>query len=234
MARKRMIDPSLWGDEGFLELSDKAKLLYIGLISHADDEGKGKGSPRGLKAIVFPTDNISIEAICGLKKEVHTHMNVMFYEVDEKEYYKLNKWKAYQSINHPKPSCVPDPVPLRDDSGNDTVTIPERSPQLTNKLTNKGSSPTAQGDSGSSLQYLREIFENFWEIYPKKTQKTKAWEKWKRMKPNPEIFKAIIDGVEKYKQTEQWQRNVIPHPTTFLNQERWKDEINVKESWGQF
>jgi len=137
MARKRMIDPSLWTDEGFLELSDKAKLLYIGLISFADDEGRGRGSAKGLKANIFPSNDIKCDEIEKLKDEIETNLNVLFYEVKGKKYYTLHKWKEYQAINHPKPSCIPIPVTVRDSSRNDTVSIQDDSPQLINKLINK-------------------------------------------------------------------------------------------------
>jgi len=39
MARKRMIDPNIWTDGGVQKLTDRQLLLFIGLISNADDEG---------------------------------------------------------------------------------------------------------------------------------------------------------------------------------------------------
>lgn len=42
MARKRMIDPSIWINEDFGTLSNLAKLVFIGLFSLADDEGRRK------------------------------------------------------------------------------------------------------------------------------------------------------------------------------------------------
>ena len=42
VARKRMIDPSMWINEDFGTLSTLAKLVFIGLFSSADDEGRRK------------------------------------------------------------------------------------------------------------------------------------------------------------------------------------------------
>ena len=41
MARKRMIDPAIWQSQDFSRLSMLAKLVFIGLFSYADDEGRG-------------------------------------------------------------------------------------------------------------------------------------------------------------------------------------------------
>ena len=41
-----------------------------------------------------------------------------------------------------------------------------------------------------------------------------------------------MEGLERYKKTKQWQENAgrfVPHPTTWLNQERWEDEISESE-----
>ena len=42
MARRRMIDPNFWESEDVSRLSLFARLLFIGMISNADDEGRGR------------------------------------------------------------------------------------------------------------------------------------------------------------------------------------------------
>ena len=44
MARKRMLSPDIWESESFSSLSDLSKIVFISIISHADDEGRGKAS----------------------------------------------------------------------------------------------------------------------------------------------------------------------------------------------
>lgn len=83
-------------------------------------------------------------------------------------------------------------------------------------------------------------FEKFWQTYPNKKAKKKALEKWMRMEPSPELAEKIIAGVEAAKKTHQWKKDngdFIPHPTTYLNQERWNDELKVdspKTGGGKF
>lgn len=67
-------------------------------------------------------------------------------------------------------------------------------------------------------------FALFWKKYPKKTAKIDAWERWKRLNPDPELFAQIMAGLDMWLRSEQWGRGVIPHPATWLNKKRWKDE----------
>lgn len=71
-------------------------------------------------------------------------------------------------------------------------------------------------------------FNKFWEIYPKKKDKAKARQKWLKLKPNDELFNKIITAVKEQAQSDQWQKDdgqYIPYPSTWLNGERWNDEI---------
>jgi hypothetical protein len=42
----------------------------------------------------------------------------------------------------------------------------------------------------------------------------------------------MVKAIEVQKKSEQWQRDngqYIPHPSTWLNQRRWEDEMEVKQ-----
>lgn len=70
-------------------------------------------------------------------------------------------------------------------------------------------------------------FEKFWQAYPKKTSKATAFGIWTRKKLDHHID-AIMSGLNAYKTSDQWRKEggkYIPMPSTFLNQERWEDEI---------
>ena len=71
----------------------------------------------------------------------------------------------------------------------------------------------------------KKAFESFWEIYPRKINKKKAEEKFLKICKDEETFNKIINAVKVQKKTEQWKNiQYIPHPTTWLNGERWKNE----------
>ncbi len=75
-----------------------------------------------------------------------------------------------------------------------------------------------------------ELFDRFWTEYPRKVGKVKCRQIWARLKPSAELAEKIVAAVKAYKRTDQWQKDngeFIPHPATWLNQERWEDEIPV-------
>lgn len=111
MARKRMIDPGIWSSEDFSKLTSFSKLVFIGLFSLADDEGRGKANPSYLKSMLFPyEEGIRSADIKKTLQEIASTMSVIFYTHDEKEYYALKSWGRFQTINRPSPSDIPAPA----------------------------------------------------------------------------------------------------------------------------
>lgn len=76
-------------------------------------------------------------------------------------------------------------------------------------------------------------FDKFWQAYPKKVSKKQAQKSWKKINPSLELFEKILKALEMVKQTEQWKKDngkFIPYPATWLNQERWADEIKMMQN----
>lgn len=108
MARKRMIDPGIWQSEDFGKLSTLAKLVFIGLFSNADDEGRGRANAIYLKSILFPyEESIRSADIDKTLSEISSNMSVVFYSCDGNTYYSLYNWDKWQTINRPTPSKIP-------------------------------------------------------------------------------------------------------------------------------
>lgn len=103
-----MIDPSMWINEDFGTLSTLSKLVFIGLFSIADDEGRGKASPAYIKAVLFPyNDDLRITDIEKALSEISSKMSVVFYSCDENKYYTLISWNKWQKIDKPSASQLP-------------------------------------------------------------------------------------------------------------------------------
>ena len=67
-------------------------------------------------------------------------------------------------------------------------------------------------------------FSDFWELYPNKTNKKKAEEKFKKLtKQQKEKIEAHLPYFISNKPFKDYN---YPHATTYLNQERYNDEIN--------
>jgi hypothetical protein len=66
-------------------------------------------------------------------------------------------------------------------------------------------------------------FNLFWEHYPKKVGKKKVEDKFNS---NNYPIDLILKNLEFQKKSDQWQnQQYIPNPETYLNQERWNDEV---------
>jgi len=71
-------------------------------------------------------------------------------------------------------------------------------------------------------------FEDFWEFYPRKVDKGKTLTIWNRIcsrKENRPTWKEIKKAIYQQKKSERWKDpKFIPHPSTWLNQNRWLDD----------
>ena len=111
-----MIDPTIWADEDFGRLSTEAQVLFIGIISNSDDEGRLPGNPMFLASVIFPFRGYTKIRATKVRDEVISSMqSVKLYEIDGKEYIELEKFSVYQSIDKPSPSKYP---PFGEHSGN--------------------------------------------------------------------------------------------------------------------
>ena len=85
--------------------------------------------------------------------------------------------------------------------------------QNTNKRNNNTPLPPSRGDDG---------FDLFWEAYPRKVGKGAAVRAW-RVAMRKATAEQIVNTVKSFIWPEDKQ--FIPHPSTWLNAERWNDEV---------
>lgn len=70
-------------------------------------------------------------------------------------------------------------------------------------------------------------FEIFYKAYPNKKNVKTARTRWEKMKVTPELFREIMEGLKRAKNSQEWTKDdsaYIPHPATWLNGEGWKNE----------
>src|SRR5690348_14895817 len=67
-------------------------------------------------------------------------------------------------------------------------------------------------------------FEMFWAAYPRKVCKKAAEAAWRKISPNAELATQIVSAVYAQRLDDR-DRQYIPHPATWLNGERWTDEV---------
>jgi hypothetical protein len=152
MARKRMIDPSFWEDPTIGTLSVPARLLFIGMMSHADDEGRIEVEPRYIRRAVFGFDEDVTTGLvaCYLAEIRELCRSVRFYEVDGRALAAFTNWRRYQYIQKPQDSRLPAPpeyaatVPVTDDYDSGIV------PLQTNRIEKNGGEENARVVSSPS------------------------------------------------------------------------------------
>lgn len=77
-----------------------------------------------------------------------------------------------------------------------------------------------------SFQYT-EDFESFWQAYPKRIGKGKAFEEWRKVSANGRpSMEEILRAIENQRTSEAWTKDggqYIPLPATWIHQRRWDD-----------
>lgn len=111
---RRMIDSGMWSNENFAALPAMARLLQVGMINHADDQGRIKAHPAYLRSQIFPYDDVTIGDVQKWLQLITQNGTAIIYEVDGKEYLQLVKWWDYQSLQYAAPSEYPAPGAWQD------------------------------------------------------------------------------------------------------------------------
>lgn len=94
-----MIDPSIWEDPGFNKLSSNARLLFIGMISNADDEGYIRADAGSLRRLIFGFDDVvSKYDVQSYIDELQSMASIHFYDDDGEWYAHFTNWTKFQKL----------------------------------------------------------------------------------------------------------------------------------------
>jgi len=93
VARTRYIKPDFFDSEKVASLSFVARLLFVGLWTLADREGRLELSPRRIKARLFPYDDVDVVPL--LNELIHRRM-LQPYEIDGSSYGFIPGFHAHQ------------------------------------------------------------------------------------------------------------------------------------------
>lgn len=78
----------------------------------------------------------------------------------------------------------------------------------------------------SSVETVPDGFEAFWAAYPRKVGKPAALKAFAKVRPTEEQLRDMLGAIADQRQSVQWSKDggqFIPHPSTWLSQERWAD-----------
>lgn len=106
----------------------------------------------------------------------------------------------------------------------------EKDKELENLLPNGN---VTERNQAEVISYEETAFNEFWSAYPKKVNKKGCYKSFCKIKNLKDEMPLILEALERFKASKGWQKDngqFIPHPTTWINQERWKDEqIETRE-----
>lgn len=232
--RIRSIKPEFWRSADITAIEDwDARLLFIGLWSYVDDNGVGIDRLATIAADLFAGDleADSRETFARVSRGLQTLSDlgrITRYIVEGKAYLHVTNWDKHQRIDKPNKPRYPLPtcenVQIRE-----SLATPSRHPRES-----PATGTEEQGNRGTELSItadaVTERFDEFWQLYPRKVGKGQALKAWKaaNKKANPE---AIVAGLRAH--LPGWAKSeakFIPHATTWLNGERWADEVEQPQS----
>lgn len=106
MPRARNIKPGFFRNADLVELPFEARLLFIGLWTLADREGRLEDRPKQIKMEIFPADNVDCDALIGLLEGIGV---VARYEHGGKRYLQVVNFCKHQNPHRDeKASTIPD------------------------------------------------------------------------------------------------------------------------------
>jgi len=97
MARSRNIKPGFFTNEDLVELDFATRLLFAGLWTVADKEGRLQDRPKKIKIDVFPADNLDIDAML---QSLHDNEFIVRYSVESAKFIQINNWSKHQNPHH--------------------------------------------------------------------------------------------------------------------------------------
>ena len=108
MARIRTIKPEFWSDEKLSHLDPLARLVYVGLISHADDGGRLVDNVKQLDGLLFPTTDDtcrdSLETLAKLSRILR------YVSASGQHLIQIVSWERHQKVDHPNKYTLPSPT----------------------------------------------------------------------------------------------------------------------------
>jgi hypothetical protein len=107
MARIRTIKPEFFTSLTIADLPLTARLTFIGLWTHADDEGRCVDEPRLIRAAVWPLDDRTAAEVEDDLHALDDASLIVRYQHAGRRYLAVRSWREHQKIDRPKASKLP-------------------------------------------------------------------------------------------------------------------------------
>ncbi len=221
MASRRMFSLKVIDTDFFLEMPVTSQCLYFHLSMRADDDGFVSSPKKILKMIGSNDDDLRI--LISKKFIIPFESGICV----------IKHWRIHNYIQNDRhhPTIYKDELSQlnTDENGSyESKCIQNVSRMDTEVRLGKVRIEKDICASDPKAVDARD-FEEFWNLYPRKKNRkgtAKIWAKQKLWEKKAEIIANLTRQVH-----EEWRGKdlqYIPHPTTYLNQERWLDPPEVR------
>lgn len=120
MARARNIKPGFFSNDDLVELPFEGRLLFIGLWTIADRDGRLLDRPKKIKMDLFPADDVNVDSLLDQLTE---RGFLRRYEVEEMKCIQIINWAKHQSPHFKE---VPSSLPAPDERRANTEQAPDK------------------------------------------------------------------------------------------------------------
>lgn len=221
MADRRMFSKKITEADQFTELPPTTQALYFHLCMSADDDGFSNEIRKSMfNAHATVTD-------------FNTLVDKRFIIPFDSGVIVIKHWKLHNFIRNDRYKetqfIEEKAMLLLKDNGvyteSDTFGIPTVNQLDTQYRLGKDSDSQGKDNSCAKEAQTDTRFNIFWSEYPKHQDRAKAEKAFLSLHASDELFAKIMDGLRRWKTSEQWQtKKYIPLPTVWIHGRRWEDE----------
>ena len=251
MARIRTIKPEFWSDEKVSALEPVDRLVFLGLISLADDFGRVHDLEKVIDAFIFPNTSHSVrESLANLSRMVRIRRGKAS---NGKPILEIVNWSKHQRVDKPQPKMALPPIdtitnenvdvtPIRESLANDSGMVrdfgaprPPTTDLRTQTTDQKSETVIRERKKRKTKPETLKGFDEWYAIYPKKVAKSAAEKAYPNAVAKIQATECI-DESQSVALLFQWTHERLPsllsteiqfrpNPATWLNDSRYRDEV---------
>ncbi len=245
MARSRLIKPGFFTNERLGELPPLTRLLFAGMWTIADKEGRLEDRPKRIKALLLPYDELDGEAAIGELANGPEPL-VARYEVNGVRCIQILTWNEHQSPHHKEDASV---LPGIDEAttsqpqviaGSSTAqacgNVEPSLAQASLLVTSNKQQALEKKKRSRRKPAEPDGFAEFYEAYPRRAGRRAAASAYAKAigrlvdQEDPAAF--LLDRARVYAKSDvgRGEQQFIGHPATWLNADSYLDD---ESSWAR-
>lgn len=200
--------------------TDGARLLYTWLIPHLDINGCFSGDVQVIKGTILTRLNRSIKTIESYIDDLEQNNLIIRYEINGDIFLQVPDFKEKQPSLRPERESTSN-IPLP----------PAELPHNSSRTPAQDKFKLSKDNKNMCVFSYSKDFENLWKIYPRKTEKQKAYKAFMARTKNKVPFSDLKKAVENYAancKERTIETQYIKHPATFFGSNKpYEDWIEI-------